>query len=109
MEYKYGSFSENQIKEIKETIRKQIFFLLLLADPKTKDNYPNVDIYEAFGGLMQKIDGFNSLLFYPVEIVEIQSLLEEGLKELQKEEFNFEAYRKIILDAGAKVLNIKEV
>ena len=109
MEYRYGSFSSSQIKEMKDSIRKQIFFLLLLADPETKNNYPNVDIFEAFNGLMYKIDGMNSLLFYPEEIVEIQSLLEEGKIQLQKEEFNFEIYRKLILDAGAKVLYIKEV
>ncbi len=109
MEYKYGYFNSSQIKEMKDSIRKQIFFLLLLADPETKDNYPEVDILEAFNGVMYKIDGMNSLFLYPEEIVEIQSLLEEGRIQLQKEEFNFEIYRKLILDAGAKVLNIKEV
>ena len=109
MNYKYGEFSENQISKMKESMRKQIFFLLLLADPATKNDYSNVNIKEAIVSLLFKIDGFNSLLFYPVEIVKIQSLLEEALIQLDSPEFSFEVYRKLILDAGAEVLNIKEV
>ena len=107
--YKYGTFKSNQIREMKETLRKQIFFLLLLADEKTKDQYPDVDIKSAFENLMHKIDGFNSLLYYPKEIVEIQSILEEANKTLYEDEFNFELYRRLVLDAGAKVSSIKEV
>jgi len=106
---KYGTFESKQIRENKETMRKQIFFLLLLADPKTKDQYPDVNICLAFDNLMYKIDGFNSLLCYPSELVEIMSILEEARKELDEPEFNFEKYRKLILDAGAQVSAIKEV
>ena len=106
---KYGSFNSDQIKDNKATMRKQIFFLLLLADPKTKDQYPDVNICLAFDNLMYKIDGFNSLLGYPKELVEIMSILEEARKELDMPELNFEKYRKLVLDAGAKVSEIKEV
>ena len=44
VKHKYGAFKTKQVREIKETMRKQIFFLLLLADPKTKGQYPDVDI-----------------------------------------------------------------
>lgn len=107
--YKYGTFKSEQIKEMKDTLRKQIFFLLLLADPATKDQYPNVDIKSAFENLMHKINGFNSLLNYPPEIVEVQSILEEAKKILDNPNFEFEMYRKLVLDAGARVSNIKEV
>lgn len=106
---KYGSFKSEQIKETKETMRKDIFFLLLLADPKTKGQYPDVNIYLAFDNFMYKISGLNKLLFYPTELVEIMSILEEARGELDKPELNFEKYRKLILDAGAKVSSIKEV
>lgn len=109
MKYKYGELKAEQISETKETIRKQIFFLLLLADPSTKGQYPDVDIKRAFDNLMYKIDGFNSLLLYPSEIVEILSILEEAREELDVSDFNFEKYRKLVLDAGAKVSKIKEV
>lgn len=106
---KYGSFNTNQIRETKETMRKQIFFLLLLADPATKGQYPDVDIKSAFDNLMFKINGFNSLLSYPPEVVEILSILESAKGELYMPEFDFEKYRKLVLDAGAAVQKIKEV
>ena len=109
VKHKYGSFKSEQIKETKDTMRKQIFFLLLLADPSTKSQYPDVNINLAFDNLMFKISGFNSLLSYPSEVVEIMSILEEARQELDKSEFNFEKYRKLVLDAGAKVSSIKEV
>ena len=106
---KYGTFKTNQIRETKETRRKQIFFLLLLADPATKGQYPDVDIKSAFDNLMYKINGFNSLLSYPPEIVEILSILESAKGELYATEFDFDKYRKLVLDAGAAVQKIKEV
>ena len=109
VKHKYGAFKTKQIREIKETMRKQIFFLLLLADPATKGQYPDVDIKRAFDNLMYKINGFNSLLFYPTEVVDILSILEEAREELEKPEFDFETYRKLVLDAGAVVTKIKEV
>lgn len=109
VKYKYGKFTKEQISETKETMRKQIFFLLLLADPSTKGQYPDIDIKHAFDGLMYKIDGFNKLLLYPSEIVELLSVLEEARGELEQSELNFEKYRKLVLDAGAMVSSIKEV
>ena len=109
VKYKYGEFKTKQIRETKETIRKQIFFLLLLADPATKGQYPDVDIKLAFDNLLHKFNGFNSLLSYPPEVVEVLSILEEARGELDKPEFDFEIYRKLVLDAGATVVKIKEV
>lgn len=109
VKHKYGAFKTKQVREIKETMRKQIFFLLLLADPKTKGQYPDVDIKRAFDNFMYKINGFNSLLSYPAEIVEIFSILESAREELDKPEFDFDKYRKLVLDAGAQVSKIKEV
>ena len=48
MVYKYGTFTDSQIALTKTEIRKQIFFLLLCADPKTKDEYEYVNLNEAF-------------------------------------------------------------
>ena len=109
VKHKYGTFKTKQIRDMKETIRKQIFFLLLLADPATKGQYPDVDIKRAFDNLMFKINGFNSLLSYPSEIVEILSVLESAREELDKPELDFETYRKLVLDVGATVQKIREV
>ena len=109
VKHKYGSFKTKQVREVKETMKKQIFFLLLLADPATKGQYPEVDIKRAFDNFLYKINGFNSLLSYPAEIVEIFSILECAREELDKPDFDFQKYRKLVLDAGAQVSKIKEV
>lgn len=106
--HKYGEFTTKQIAEQKKSIRKSIFFLLLCVDPKTKDEYPNVDVDKYFLGLLYRLGGLNSLLMNPPELVTILSSLESAYNEYKKEDFNFDTCRKLILDAGALVLSIKE-
>lgn len=108
MKHKYGSFSKRQIAKTKENIRKRIFFLLLVAeDLETKSKFPTVDLLKAHTCLMHYVSGLNSLFGKPQEIVNVLCLLEEALN-LIKPEFDFATYRKLILDAGAEVLNIPE-
>ena len=83
----YGHFDDLQIEEYKEKLHKEMFWLLLYKDPKT----------------MKKIDGLNTLLFYPVEIVAIMSLLQAALNETRSDDFNYRSYRKLILDAHSLV------
>jgi len=108
-QYKYGEFDRNQIAVTKDKIRKQIFHLLLYVDPNTKDQYPDINVSWAFESLLKKLGGLNSLLGYPPEMVAITTLLESALMEYNSSTFNFSIYRKLVLDAGAEVLNIKEV
>lgn len=110
MEYKYGEFSENQIAGTKERMRKRIYFLLCAADPNMSIDYPDVDLQKAFDNLLREFGGLNSLLYEPQVMVEIMSLLEAAYLEVQKgDRFDFQIYRKLVLDAGALVLKIKEV
>lgn len=109
MEYKYGTFTKGQIAETKVKLRKQIFFLLLIVDPDTKGNYINIDVNDAFQNLLNILDGCNELLYYPQELVTIAGLLESAKMEYNSDNFDFSKYRKLILDAGNKVLSIKEV
>lgn len=110
MKYKYGTYNNEQIEEIKIYIRKQIYFLLLIVDPNTKDEYKNVDVQMAYNSLLKKLAGFNELLLCPPELVHIMALLEAAQIEYKKENFNYKSYRKLVLDAGSEVLNInKEV
>lgn len=99
----YGHFDDLQIEEYKEKLHKEMFWLLLYKDPKTKDEFKNVDFEKYFINLMQKIDGLNTLLFYPVEIVAIMSLLQAALNETRSDDFNYRSYRKLILDAHSLV------
>ena len=105
---KYGSFSDDQLSATKQYIRKQIFYLLLYVDPETKYDYPNVNVNKAFQGLQYKLGGLNSILFEPPSLITVMSLLEAALLEYQKENFNFNAYRKLVLDAGNEVKKIDD-
>ena len=109
MKHKYGNFTETQFLLTKKSIRKQIFFLLLCADPKTKSNYAHIDVNDAFRGLLYKLDGLNSVLGEPQELVDVISLLEEALIKYNESKFNFKTYRRLILNAGSLIDAIKEV
>ena len=99
----YGHFDDLQIEEYKEKLHKEMFWLLLYKDAKTKDEFKNVDFEKYFINLMKKIDGLNTLIFYPVEIVAIMSLLQAALNETRSDDFNYRSYRKLILDAHSLV------
>lgn len=99
----YGHFDDLQIEEYKEKLHKEMFWLLLYKDPKTKDEFKNVDFEKYFINLMKKIDGLNALLFYPVEIVSIMSLLQAAFNESRSDDFDYRSYRKLILDAHSLV------
>lgn len=109
MKHKYGDFTDNQTALTKKEIRKQIFFLLLCADPKTKAEYDYVNLNSAFQGLLYKLGGLNSILGEPQELVDIISLLEEAQIKYNEPKFKFGVYRQLILNAGVLVDNIKEV
>lgn len=106
---KYGEFSDNQMVWTKQYMRKRIYFLLLYVDPKTSASYPNVDVDSAINGLLLRLSGLNSVLFYPKALVNVISLLEAARIEYNNPEFDFKVYRKLILDAGTEVLDIEGV
>ena len=104
----YGSFDKDQFERFKTKLHKELFWLLLYKDPKTKEQYQNVNFEKYFDGLMRKINGLNELLFYPVEIVSIMSLLQAAFQETREEPFNYPIYSKLILDAHSLVDKIDE-
>lgn len=108
MNTKYGSFSSEQINSVKYKIRKSIYFLLLYVDPQTRDDYPDVNVADAFCSLQRKLNGLNSILLEPPELVQTMSLLEAALAEFQSDSFNYHTYRKLILDAGSEIMRVKE-
>lgn len=109
MHSKYGEFSQSQIQNTKKGIRKNIIFLLAIADPKLKEEYKHIDVNAAFDSLLNELSGMNALLLNPPELIAIMSLLEAALIEYNSPNFDFIKYRKLILDACAKVETIKEV
>ena len=82
--YSYGSFTRNQIADTKAKMRKQIFFLLLIVDPKTADKYDTVDVNAAFESMLVTFGGLNGLLNYPQEFVEVMALIYAAYLEYKK-------------------------
>ena len=109
MKHLYGEFTQNQISQAKKSLRGSIFFLLLCVDSNTAHEYKDVDVNKCFNGLLLKLGGMNDLLMNPPELVTVMSLLQAAMNEYNNPEFNFKTYRKLILDAGAEVDNLKEV
>lgn len=107
--HKYGTFTAEQIEEAKKEIRKQIIFLLSIVDPELKEEYQFVDVNAAYHSLLDELSGMNELLGEPAELVIVMSLLVAALNEYNSEDFAFSKYRKLVLDAGAKVNSIKGV
>ena len=44
----YGHFDDTQFEEYKEKLHKEMFWLLLYKDPKTKEEFKNVDFEKYF-------------------------------------------------------------
>lgn len=105
---KYGDYSSAQISSVKKTLQKSIFYLLLYVDPQTRGQYPNIDVNEAFKSLQFRINGLNSILLESPELVETMSYLESA-QQIFNGDFDFMSYRKLILDAGAEIMKLKEV
>ena len=108
MNHKFGYFDHDQFESFKTKLHKEMYWLLLYKDPKTCGQYSYVDFDKYFNGLMRRINGLSSLLSYPTEIVEIMSNLEAAFLEASKENFDYQIYRKLVLDAHALVDKIKE-
>lgn len=108
MQYRYGNFPKKQISNVKTQIHKEMFYLLLYKDPKTSQNFSEVNFPKYYENFMRKLNGFNRLLNYPTEIVSIMSLLEAAYIETEKDDFDYRIYRKLVLDAHALVDRINE-
>ena len=105
--HKYGSFDISQFNKYKERMKKKIFWLIIYTDSKTNEQYQDVDVVAYHKHIMKQISGLNSLLLQSSKIVDILCALETALSILEKEEFDFQSYRKLVLDAGAMMDRLK--
>lgn len=99
----YGQITDIQLEKYKKIMHKDLFWLLLYKDPKTKNQYPNVDFNKYFVGIMKKLNGLNELLYFPTQMVDMMSLLQAAYQETSSETFDYSLYRKLILDAHALI------
>lgn len=106
---KYGDIPSHQISSAKEYLRKSIFFLLLYVDPEERIKFQHVDVNDAFEHVLYQLVGFNKILLEPPEVPIVMSTLEAARAVYNSgEDFSFHRYRKLILDAGSKIMEVKE-
>ena len=101
MKYKYGNFSDAQIKETAKNMHNEIHKLLLYKDSRISDPiFDSPSDFEAyFDNLLLRYGGLNELIESPPVMVEFMSVLQAALTEYHKDKFSFHTYRKLILDA----------
>lgn len=98
---KYGLLTEAQIRHYIKEVQRMIFWCILYTDPQTSNEYPDINVSAYQKNIMKKIIGFNSILFYPNELVNVIVILEAALNLFESNDYTFPEYRKLILDAGA--------
>lgn len=100
--HKYdGYFTKEQVDNEKKELHKLMYWLLVYKDPNTNDKFKHVNIDLCVKNIVNRLQGFSSLLDNPNELVTIMTMLESALLETKKETFDFKNYRKIVLDAHA--------
>lgn len=103
MKHKYGSFSQSQMSEYKNKLHNTIHWLLIYKE----NDYKLLDEY--FNTTLLKLNALNEILFYPNSIVSLYTTLEAARVILNSNEFDFKAYRKLILDAHSLVDKLPEI
>lgn len=93
---------------VKRYLQKSIFYLLLYVDPEESIKFSGVDVNAAFHQVFYQLLGFNKLLLEPPEVLVVMNLLEAALTMYNSEDFDWKVYRKLILDAGSKIMEVKE-
>ena len=108
MKTKHGNLPSHQIASVKLYLQKSIFYLLLYVDPNERIKYSQVDVNKAFQNVFDQLVGFNKILFEPPEILLVLNILETAQDLYNSENFSFPRYRKLILDAGSRIMDVKE-
>lgn len=108
MRTKYGNIPNHQISSTKSYLQKSIFYLLLYVDPNESFKYPEVNVNDAFVNVFHQLLGFNNILLEPPEVPIVMNSLESARILYNSDNFDYSIYRKLILDAGAKIMEVKE-
>lgn len=95
----YGTFNDAQMDDLIKRLHSKVHRLLIYKDPKITDDYSDVDYDKYYQFLMKEMDACNIIFRYPLAIVEVITLLQMAYNETKKEDFDFKAYRKFILNA----------
>lgn len=111
MEYLYGEFTDEQIKDAVITMHNDIHKLLLYKDKKvTEKIFDNEeDFLNYFSNLLFRFGGLNELLGEPRKMVELMSTLQSAYDEVIKERYDFCIFRRAILDSHGYIKEMFEI
>lgn len=101
MDYLYGTFSDEQIKNAAHLMHKNIHRLLLYKDNLVTDKIFNSDdeFKKYFEDILFKFGGFNTLLGYPNEMLLLISTLQAAYDLIDSPKYSYRIFRKAILDS----------
>ncbi|MGF0148414.1 hypothetical protein ACQRDF_13635 [Lachnospiraceae bacterium SGI.054] len=101
MDYLYGEFSDEQIKNAAILMHKNIHRLLLY-----KDNLVTAKIFNSdeefkryFENILFKFGGLNTLFGYPKEMVFLMATLQAAYDIVDSPRYNYSIFRRAILDS----------
>lgn len=102
MKYKYGEYPKSQFHDYKKRMHAWVHWLLIYAEEQES----LLDTY--FDSVQLKMDGLNSLLGYPTQLIEIMNLIESAKIEFNKKNYSHKVYRKLILNIHELIDKIPE-
>lgn len=110
MDYKYGKFSNKQIKVNVQLMHNDIHKLLIYKDPKISNFCFDSDdeFFVYFENLLYRFGGLNNLFGRPVEMVNFMSTLQAAYDEVCKTDFDYNLFRKLILNAHGYLTSMFE-
>lgn len=110
MDYLYGNFTDKQIYESAQLMHNDIHKLLLFKDKNVKDAIFNSeqDFLIYFENLLYRFGGLNDLLGQPVLMVNLMSTLQAAYSCVQRDDYSYKLFRKLILDSHSYIKEIFE-
>lgn len=105
--FKYGECTKHQLEFYRTKLQKKIFWLLIYTDPNTCKPYKDFDILHYHKNLISEFSSLNSMFKFPDDFLEIVNRLNGALTILDSDTFDFQKYRKLVLDAGALLKSMK--
>lgn len=96
-----GEFTTPQINSEKEILHAKIHWLLIYKE----ENYPTLDLY--FSSVLEYLASLNELLDEPKTLIDVMTVV-QAAKRANLEGCDFKKYRKLILDAHAKIDSLME-
>nr|DAM58011.1 MAG TPA: hypothetical protein [Caudoviricetes sp.]DAV96504.1 MAG TPA: hypothetical protein [Caudoviricetes sp.] len=101
MDYLYGTFSDEQIKNAACLMHKNIHRLLLYKDKLVTDRIFNSDddFKKYFEDILFKFGGLNTLLGCPNDMLLLISTLQAAYDLIDSPKYSYRIFRKAILDS----------